>query len=120
MANRILTESERERLYQPLMAEVRARLKKLSRGDDALLWALRRKLSKELTYDERGKPMARRILKEVKRAVQKGKCAKCKHKLPDKNAVLDRLKAMDGYTIKNTRLICPKCDTSIQQKRRYA
>jgi len=40
------------------MAEVRQRLADLSGDDENLLWALRRKLFKELTYDERGKPIS--------------------------------------------------------------
>jgi hypothetical protein len=70
-------------------------------------------------YDERGKPMSRKILKEVKRALQENKCALCGETLPLKNAVLDRLEAMDGYTEENTRLICPDCDTKTQAGRGY-
>lgn len=120
MPNRILTEKEREKLFQPLISDVRARLKKLSRGDWTLLWALRRKLAKDLTYDERGTPMERRKLKAEKREQQKGKCAACRKPLPEKNAVLDRYEAMSGYTALNTRLICPTCDAKIQKKRGFA
>lgn len=51
MPNRHLTDGERASLFTPLIAEVRARLEVLSKGDRALFWALRRKLAKELTYD---------------------------------------------------------------------
>lgn len=119
MPNRTLTSEEREKLFQPLISEIRRRLKELAGEDTDLLWALRRKLFKELTYDERGNPTQRRVLKEVKRAVQKNKCAVCNNELPKKNAVLDRFEAMKGYTEENTRLICTECDVSVQEERGY-
>lgn len=120
MSTRKLTESEIETLFRPLMTDVRHKLQKLSKRDDALFWALRRKLYKELSYDERGKPMLRRKLKQAKRAEQKGKCANCGRRLPKDYTVLDRIHAMKGYTERNTRLICQKCDQTIQQSRGYA
>jgi UTP:GlnB (protein PII) uridylyltransferase len=66
MANRRLTEPELE-LFRPFLEEVRAQLHSLSGDDDQLFWALRRKLAKELSYDERGKPIHRRKLKAFKR-----------------------------------------------------
>ena len=59
MANRQLTQEELVQMFRPILEEVRARLRDASGGDPQLLWALRRKLAKELTYDERGKPMFR-------------------------------------------------------------
>jgi hypothetical protein len=82
------------------------------------MWALRRKLYKTLTYDERDNPTNRRILKEVKRAIQKNICV-CGKGLPEKNAVLDRFEAMKGYTEDNTRLICPECNVRIRVERGY-
>ncbi len=119
MANRLLTDDERERLFAPLVKDVRERLGQLSDGDVDLLWALRRKLAKELSYDERGKPMQRRMLKLKKAAAQKGLCVACGGELPESGAVLDRLEAMGGYTAQNTRLICVACDTRTQQERGY-
>lgn len=119
MSNRQLTLEERLKLFAPLLKQVRRRLAKLSDGDEALLWALRRKLFKELIYDERSKPMQRRALKTRKALEQGGRCAECKRKLPEKYSVLDRIRAMKGYTEKNTRVLCPACDTKIQVKRRY-
>jgi len=101
------------------MAEVRQSLAGLSNGDETLLWALRRKLFKELTYDERGKPMQRRKLKELKRAEQDNRCKICSASLPAKYVVLDRLEAMKGYTLGNTQLICQACDTKLQIERGY-
>jgi ribosomal protein L44E len=119
VANRQLTTEELEQLFAPLAEEVRLRLVELSAGDEKLLWALRRKLFKELAYDERGKPLHRRKLKDLKRAEQNNKCAVCGGPLPAKYAVLDRLEAMAGYTAENTRLICQPCDTQVQTMRGY-
>lgn len=118
--NRQLSAEERSTLFAPLVDQVRLRLRELSGADDALLWALRRKLAKELSYDERGTPTHRVMLKRQKRLEQDNLCALCPAVLPDPGAVLDRLEAMKGYTKQNTRLLCPSCDTSVQQRRRYA
>ena len=120
MPNRKLTKEEINTLFQPLVTNVRHKLHKLSKGDSTLFWALRRKLAKELTYDERGKPMQRQKLKQVKRVEQKGKCASCGRRLPQIYIVLDRFEAMKGYTQENTRLICQKCDQRIQKERGYS
>lgn len=119
-SNRQLTDDERERLALPLLAEIRRRIVELSAGDTRLAWALRRKIYKELVYDERSKPMTRVKLKKEKRAAQKGTCAACNEPLPAKGAVLDRFEAEGGYTPENTRLICPPCDMRIQAERRYS
>ena len=102
-----------------LLAELRAKLEKLSAGDPSLLFAYRRKIAKELQYDERGKPNHRRLLKARKMGEQGGKCDICPNPLPEKYAVLDRLNGMAGYTVENTRLLCPDCDTRIQKERGY-
>lgn len=52
MANRQLTPEELERA-NALLAEVRSRLEALSQGDKDLLFAYRRKIFKELTYQNR-------------------------------------------------------------------
>ena len=117
--NRQLTTDELTVLFQPLMEDVRTRLLELSQGDLDLHWALRRKLAKELSYDERGKPGARKQLKAFKQGEQGGRCAKCREPLPEKGAVLDRLEAMGGYTRENTRLLCPSCDRILQEERGY-
>ena len=113
MANRNLTATELADLFAPLLADVRTRMVALAGGDSELHWALRRKLAKELTYDERSKPMQRRALKERKRKAQSGLCTECQEPLLERGAVLDRFEAMKGYTDENTRVICPPCDTRI-------
>ena len=119
MANRQLTKEELDQMFSPLLEEVRSKLVELSGKDGELLWALRRKLSKELTYDERGKPAHRKKLKAKKRAEQDNKCAVCGASLPDKNAELDCIEAMKGYIAENTRLIHQDCHRQIQEERGF-
>jgi hypothetical protein len=119
LRNRQLTSEELEKLFNPLLSEVRERIATLSGDDKDLQWALRRKLFKELTYDERGKPMQRWKLKEMKRDEQDNKCPRCSDSLPAKYAVFVRIQAMKGYTLENTRLLCQACDTQVQQERGY-
>lgn len=122
MPNRTLTADELAKLARPLLAEIRDRLNGLSGGDPQLLFALRRKIYKELSFDERGTPMKRRLLRAAKYAEQQGKCALCSDTLEPmgKNGVLDRAEAMDGYVNENVRLICAKCDRRVQESRNYS
>ena len=120
MPNRRLTPEEISLLFSPLICDVRVRLKELAVDDKELLWALRRKLAKELTYDERGNPTYRTRLKKVKRKEQRGLCAICKDPLPEKGAELDRNEAMLGYTAENTRLVCHDCHVTDQQRKGYS
>jgi UTP:GlnB (protein PII) uridylyltransferase len=118
MANRRLTSDELERAND-LLADVRSKLDALAGGDKDLLFAYRRKIAKELGYDERGKPVERRILKAQKRVEQGGLCAICRKPLPEKYAELDRLNAADGYTRENTRLIHHECHIVQQASKGY-
>ena len=118
MPNRNLSPTELE-LANELLAKIRLDLGILSGEDQALHFAYRRKIHKELGYDERGKPTHRRILKLKKMVEQNSLCAHCNEPLPEKYAVLDRLNAIEGYTKENTRLIHQHCDTEIQQGRGY-
>src|SRR6266487_1834258 len=99
MPNRQLTAQELADLFEPMIADVRTRLAELSAGDANLLFALRRKLAKELSYDERGTPAERAKLKAFKRGEQDNKCAICGLYLPEKNVVLDRIEAMKGHVL---------------------
>lgn len=120
MPNRNLGTAELRDLFAPLFADVRSKLDAASGGDEQLLWALRRKLSKELSYLERGKPMERKALKLAKRVEQHGLCAICGQPLPEQGAVLDRKEAMAGYTLENTRLVHHECDRQVQAERGFA
>jgi len=120
MPNRRLTKSEIENIFKPLIGDVRSQLEKVTSGDKSLLWALRRKLAKELIYEERGTPTQRTKLKAIKRVEQNGICILCQNPLPTKGAELDRFEAMLGYTAENTRLVCHSCHIADQQRKGYA
>jgi 5-methylcytosine-specific restriction endonuclease McrA len=118
---RKLTNEERERA-RSLLEQVRESLKGLSGGDSELLFAYRRKIAKELMYDERSSPAKRKSLKRRKLISQDGKCALCGGPLPPGGlgSVLDRLNAIDGYTDSNTRLLCRDCDLKTQRERSFS
>jgi len=97
-----------------ILSSVRSQIAEASDGNLELAWALRRKVYKELIYDERSKPGHRRKLKALKREQQEGICPICREPLPEKYVILDRLEAMAGYTLANTRLIHQQCDVEIQ------
>jgi UTP:GlnB (protein PII) uridylyltransferase len=110
-------------LARALLDEVRARLVDLSGGDKELIFDYRRELAKELSYDERSKPMERRRLKRFKMKGQGGICPICpicNEALPERGAVLDRVRAIDGYTLENTRLIQADFDNAQQAAKGYA
>lgn len=121
-ANRRLTPAELMRANS-LLDLVRSRIDELAGVDQRLVFAYKRKIAKELQYDERGKPILRIRLKARKRKVQDGTCANDRvppHKLPEKGAILDRFRAEDGYTDANTRLLCPSCDAQLQAEKGYS
>jgi hypothetical protein len=119
MPNRRLTAEELAKA-QFLLDSVRGQLLSLSGADPDLLFAYRRKVYKELTYDERAKPMVRRQLKAKKRREQKGTCPLCQKPLPQTYCVLDRFQAAAGYTFENTQLICQECDIKAQAAKAYS
>jgi hypothetical protein len=119
MPNRNLTSEELERA-NGLLAEIRTRLRALAADDPLLLFAYRRKVVKELGYDERGKPVVRAKLKSLKWGQQNGKCAHCAADLPLRYSELDRKNAADGYTADNTELVHAACHQARQQEKRYA
>jgi len=119
MGNPQLSKEQRETLFQPFFERIKAELERLSGGDEKLLWALRRKLTKELGYLERGNPTTRNKLKMKKWMQQKGICPICNKPLPEKSAELDRLEAIHGYTEENTRLIHHDCHIADQERKGY-
>jgi hypothetical protein len=118
MPNRNLSPDELERANE-LLADIRKRLTTLAAGDLLLLFAYRRKVAKELGYDERGKPGTRGKLKALKWGQQQGKCAHCGEDLPLEYSELDRKNSPDGYTVENTDLIHGKCHQARQAAKRY-
>lgn len=120
MAGPRLTDEERAKLFAPLLKRVVAELQRVSGNDPRLLWALRRKLAKELTYLERSTPMKRKILKELVWRKQKGKCTICTRKMPLKNSELDRKDTMVGYVESNVRLVHHECHIEDQARKCYA
>lgn len=95
MANRTLDAAQRSLADQLLLA-LREQLKALSGGDPELLFAFRRKMAKELSYDERRRASS-----------------------STRSSVLDRFVESAGDTPENTRLICQSCDTETQASRGY-
>jgi hypothetical protein len=113
-------DSEELRRANELLALIRERLDALAAGDPLLLFAYRRKIAKELGYDERGKPGARGKLKALKWGLQNRKCAHCGEEMPLKYSELDRKVAADGYTEENTELVHAKCHQDRQAAKGYA
>lgn len=118
MPNKTLTTSELK-CADELLADIRKQLTNLAAGDPLLLFAYRRKVFKELTYDERGKPMARKLLKVLKWGQQKGLCAHCAEELPLPYSELDRKEAANGYTSDNTELVHAICHQARQAAKGY-
>jgi len=118
MANRVLDKDELAKANE-MLARIRQEISTLAGDDRELRFAYNRKISKMLVYDERSGPMVRRKVKTARRRAQKGLCAICAKPLPEKYAVLDRIRAVDGYTFENTRLICEPCDRAVQIERRF-
>lgn len=118
MANRILHKDELTRANE-LLARIRRDIDALAGGDNELRFAYNRKISKMLVYDERSNPMTRRKMKAQKRAAQGDRCAVCNDSLPEKYTVIDRIRAVDGYTFENTRVLCEPCDRKVQAERGY-
>ena len=119
MPNRQLTPSERIDASK-ILADIKESISAVSNKDLSLEWAMRRYIYKQLIYEERRPPMERRALKVKLRAKQNGLCPLCGKELPAKGAVLDRIEAMKGYVEENTRLLCPICDTKVQEQRHYS
>jgi hypothetical protein len=118
MANRNLT-SDQLILARALLDEIRGRLVALAGDDQSLLFAYRRKIFKELGYDERGTPAERKKIKCAKWGLQNGKCAHCGEELPLKNSELDRKNAEEGYTLENTDLVHAHCHDARQAVNNY-
>ena len=120
MANPQLTKEQRTELFLPLLQRVMAELDLLSQGDPRLLWALQRKLAKELVYRERSTPAVRNKLKAIKWISQNGRCAICAEEMAQKGSELDRSEAYLGYVESNVRLVHHECHIKDQATKGYA
>jgi len=118
MPNKNLNAEELVRANE-LLADIRSRLKELAGDDPLLLFAYRRKVMKELSYDERSKPANRKKLKMLKWALQDRKCAHCGEEMPLAYSELDRKVAADGYVEDNVELVHAKCHQARQAEKRY-
>jgi hypothetical protein len=105
-----------------VLQNIRKQLQDRSAGDTLLLHHLRRRIVKNLGYDEKSTPYERKKLKQRKMIEQNGICAICRNALPDRGylAVLDREVAHLGYTDANVRLIHRDCDIQVQEERGFA
>ena len=103
-----------------ILKETRDRIQKVAAGDSELEFRLRRYVYIRLTYDERGNPQTRKLLKMKKFDEQKGACGLCEKPLEQIGySELDRKKASLGYTVSNTRLVHPNCHREQQKQRNY-
>ena len=100
-----------------LLERLRADILTAAAGDRDLIFQMKRYISKRLEFDERGTPTHRKKLKELMSKKQGGLCALCKQKLPERGAELDRFKAIEGYTVENTQLLCRTCHLAAQEQR---
>ena len=118
MSNPQLNEIQLKQAHK-LIAKIRKEIETLAKNNSKAVFAFRRKIYKELIYDERNRPMERKKLKDIMWKKQKGICRLCKEKLSERGAVLDRTEAIEGYKEENIRLICSSCDTKTQEERGY-
>jgi hypothetical protein len=119
MTNRNLNDEELKSAHT-LLDEIRRKIDMLAGNDSDLRFAYRRKIYKELIYDERLKPMARRKIKIQKFDQQHGKCAHCNGDMTIQYSELDRKNAADGYTIENIELVHAKCHQLRQAAKHYS
>jgi len=118
-SHRKLTDSERQSAKE-LLDEIRSKLDVLANSDKDLLFALRRKIFKELSYDERDKPSARKAIKKKKWIEQERKCADCGEPMQFKYSHADRIHAPAGYNMDNIRLVHSECHHKSQSEKDYS
>ena len=102
-----------------ILESVRRQVAEAAGDDRVRMFQVRRYILKRLEFDERGTPTQRRKLKDAKRKSQRGLCAVCGDKLPERGAELDRFKAIDGYTAANTQLLCHSCHRKAELDRGF-
>ncbi len=114
-----LSEEDRGRAIA-ILEELRGRIAEVAGEDRERLFQVRRYILKRLEFDERGTPTQRRRLKDQKWKMQRGLCALCGEPLPERGAELDRFKAIEGYTVGNTQLLCHDCHQKAEKDRGFA
>lgn len=102
-----------------LLNDIRQRIKDLSGHDPEIEFAYRRRIYKQLEYDERSKTQKRKALQKKKWKRQDMLCGICNKPLPLEDSELDRLKAIDGYTEENVLLVHQDCHRKDQKERNF-
>ncbi|MBB5327235.1 hypothetical protein [Tunturiibacter gelidoferens] len=102
-----------------ILEQLRAKIAGVAGEDRERLFQLRRYILKRLEFDESGTPTQRRKLKDAKRKSQLGLCALCQTALPERGAELDRFRAIEGYTARNTHLVCHSCHQKAEAERGF-
>jgi hypothetical protein len=125
LANERMSKSQLETARE-ILTEVRQRIEEATQSDERFNFLLRRYVSKNLSYDERGDPQERTRIKLEKLLEQKGKCAYAKCPTPnhvmtkEDEPELDRLEAIKGYTPENTVLVHHACHRMSQKEKGFA
>ena len=102
-----------------VLESIRSQIAEVAGDDRVRTFQVRRYILKRLEFDERGTPTQRRKLKDQKWKMQRGLCAVCQEKLPERGAELDRFRAIDGYTAGNTQLVCHSCHQKAEAERGF-
>jgi hypothetical protein len=102
-----------------VLESIRSQIAEVAGDDRVRMFQVRRYILKRLEFDERGTPTQRRKLKDQKWKMQRGLCAVCQEKLPERGAELDRFRAIDGYTAGNTQLVCHSCHQKAEAERGF-
>jgi pyruvate-formate lyase-activating enzyme len=76
--------------WRDLLEHIREEIHRIAMGDEKLAVQIRRYVSKQLMYDERGTPVERREKKVRLYERQKGLCALCSQPLELKRSELHR------------------------------
>lgn len=125
MSNERMSKSQLETARQ-ILTDVRQRISEAAQDDERFTFLLRRYVSKNLSYDERGDPQERTKIKLEKLSEQKGKCAYSNCPTPERimtkedEPELDRLEAIKGYTKENTVLVHHDCHRMSQKQKGFA
>jgi hypothetical protein len=118
MANPTLNEEQRK-IAMEIVAGVSARLHALAAGDESLLFAYIRKVSKQLVYLERDSPSKRKRVKKKVWKSQHELCAECKQPLELRYSIADRIDAVKRYIPENLEIIHDACNRARLERKGY-